>query len=226
MSAGRFASRPPGSPSCRPRRVLAEPHGSIRRDFRAPSKPGASETARQRANALLVSERPASAGVARVNTPPRDVLEAVVRDWRAPRGSRVSGCARWTREGVCRSTATARSSARGWRRRRRRCPAARDADRVGGHLSCQVPRFNLRIWGDPCIPLSRCGIWKRYRGSSEFRPGPEPEARSPAVPVERGAANHLGANPADPVSLDYYVWEQEGPLSTRSAEFSSPHCSH
>ena len=60
-------------------------------------------------------------------------------------------------------------------------------------------------------------------------PGPkaqslEPKAQSlkpeaPPIVLNNWAANDLRARIGDPISVDYYVWESEGRLSTRSAEF-------
>ena len=35
------------------------------------------------------------------------------------------------------------------------------------------------------------------------------------------AARELGARPGDPVSLDYYVWHEDGRLETKTASFVS-----
>lgn len=47
---------------------------------------------------------------------------------------------------------------------------------------------------------------------------PEPKAQSPIV-LNSWAANQLGVNVGDPISIEYYVWETEGRLSTRNSEF-------
>jgi putative ABC transport system permease protein len=47
---------------------------------------------------------------------------------------------------------------------------------------------------------------------------PEPKAQSPIV-LNTWAAKELGARVGDPISVDYYLWETEGRLSTRTAEF-------
>ncbi|HEX8335503.1 MAG TPA: ABC transporter permease, partial [Pyrinomonadaceae bacterium] len=47
----------------------------------------------------------------------------------------------------------------------------------------------------------------------------EPLERYPAVVLNEWAARELGARKGDPVTLEYYVWEESGRLSTRSAEF-------
>jgi putative ABC transport system permease protein len=46
---------------------------------------------------------------------------------------------------------------------------------------------------------------------------PEPEAHP--IVLNSWAANDLRVRIGDPISVDYYVWETEGRLSTRSAEF-------
>jgi ABC-type antimicrobial peptide transport system permease subunit len=43
--------------------------------------------------------------------------------------------------------------------------------------------------------------------------------RYPAVVLNEWAARELGARQGEPVTLEYYVWEESGRLSTRSAEF-------
>ena len=48
---------------------------------------------------------------------------------------------------------------------------------------------------------------------------PNPQAGASPMVLNAWAANDLGVRVGDPVSLDYYVWETAGRLSTRSADF-------
>lgn len=51
--------------------------------------------------------------------------------------------------------------------------------------------------------------------------GPEVRSLDPgAILLNEWAAKDLGASPGDRVSIDYYVWEPEGRLSTRQAQFT------
>src|SRR4029453_316936 len=50
-----------------------------------------------------------------------------------------------------------------------------------------------------------------------------PPARPPAPPpvvINAGAARDLGAKAGDPLTLEYYVWQEPGYLETKSAQFT------
>jgi ABC-type lipoprotein release transport system permease subunit len=63
------------------------------------------------------------------------------------------------------------------------------------------------------LDLTATGLLARPRAQS-----PEPNAADPIV-LNTWAANALSAYPGDLVSVDYYLWETEGRLATRRAEF-------
>ncbi|HEY1403605.1 MAG TPA: ABC transporter permease, partial [Pyrinomonadaceae bacterium] len=50
-------------------------------------------------------------------------------------------------------------------------------------------------------------------------PAPSSAAQSSSIILNDWAARDLGVKPGDAVSLDYYVWREEGRLETRTAEF-------
>jgi ABC-type lipoprotein release transport system permease subunit len=75
--------------------------------------------------------------------------------------------------------------------------------------------------GDREIPYSVITALDLEAAGLRVRPeaqSPEPKAQSPII-LNTWAASELGAHAGDPISVDYYVWEAEGRLSTRSAQF-------
>ena len=84
-----------------------------------------------------------------------------------------------------------------------------------GQASAHIPRQH-----NSC-GRSRGAVFARYGDRSvRRRPGgPRPTAATPPIVLNAWAAADLGARIGDPVTLEYYVWEDPGRLVTRSAQF-------
>jgi putative ABC transport system permease protein len=99
--------------------------------------------------------------------------------------------------------------------------AQRTAERLGMKaLPTLTYLANTIRVGDREIPYSVITALDLQAAGLLSRPvagSPEPGASS--IVLNSWAANALGAHVGDPLSIDYYVWENEGRLSTRSAEF-------
>jgi ABC-type lipoprotein release transport system permease subunit len=62
-------------------------------------------------------------------------------------------------------------------------------------------------------------VWTRMEGQVSASPDQAGASESASILLNEWAARDLGAKLGDAVSLDYYVWREEGRLETRTAEF-------
>jgi ABC-type lipoprotein release transport system permease subunit len=69
------------------------------------------------------------------------------------------------------------------------------------------------------LDLNAAGFLVRPKAQSLEPKAQSPEPEAHPIVLNNWAAKDLSARIGDPVSVDYYVWESEGRLSTRSAEF-------
>src|SRR5258706_9636952 len=169
-------------------------------------------------NALLIADRPApsGAGVASPTEPQHEVLETLVRET-----TRLEDLGLHLRaldqqvSLVLESDSTVISQSEA-------AAAQAAAHRLG--LATQ-PVFtylaNSLRSGDRSIPYSVVTALdlKSLSAGVDIPEALSPQPGVKSIILNTWAANDLGVKSGDPVSLDYYVWEEEGRLSTRSADF-------
>lgn len=96
--------------------------------------------------------------------------------------------------------------------------AAETAERLGFEARpVLIYLANAIRAGDRAVPYSLVGVLGAPTLGRWARLAPTPDA--PAIVLNDWTATDLGVRPGDRVSLDYYVWQEEGRIEERSAGF-------